>query len=41
MGLLMAELRADFAATRLMGLSSAVISEIETIIADLHGRCAV
>ena len=41
MGLLLADLRADFAATRLMALSSAVISEIETIIADLHGRCAM
>jgi N-methylhydantoinase A len=41
MGLLLADLRADFAATRLMALSSAVISEIETIIADLHWRCGV
>src|SRR6516165_9298637 len=41
MGLLLADLRADFAATRLMALSSAVISEIETIIAELRGRCAV
>src|SRR6516165_3435899 len=41
MGLLLANLRADFAATRLMALSSAVISEIETIIAELRGRCAV
>jgi N-methylhydantoinase A len=41
MGLLLADLRADFAATRLMALSSAVISEIETIIADLDGRCAL
>jgi N-methylhydantoinase A len=40
-GLLLADLRADFAATRLMALSSAVISEIETIIADLHWRCSV
>jgi N-methylhydantoinase A len=41
MGLLLADLRADFAATRLMALSSAVISEIETIIVDLQRRCAV
>jgi len=41
MGLLLADLRADFAATRLMALSAAVISEIEAIIADLRGRCAV
>jgi len=41
MGLLLADLRADFAATRLMALSAAVISEIETIIADLRRRCAV
>jgi N-methylhydantoinase A len=41
MGLLLADLRADFAATRLMALSSTVISEIETIIAELRGRCAV
>jgi len=40
MGLLLANLRADFAATRLLPLSSAVISEIETIIADLRERCA-
>lgn len=41
MGLLLADLRADFAATRLIALSAAVISEIETIIAELRGRCAV
>jgi N-methylhydantoinase A/oxoprolinase/acetone carboxylase beta subunit len=41
MGMLLADLRADFAATRLMALSSAVISEIETINADLHRRCAL
>jgi N-methylhydantoinase A len=41
MGLLLADLRADFAATRLMALSSSVISEIETIIAELRRRCAV
>src|SRR6516164_4868010 len=41
MGLLLADLRADFAATRLMALSSAVIGEIETIVADLRRRCAV
>jgi len=40
MGLLLANLRADFAATRLLALSSAVISEIETIITDLRERCA-
>jgi N-methylhydantoinase A len=41
MGLLLADLRADFAVTRLTALSSAVISEIETIVADLRRRCAV
>jgi N-methylhydantoinase A len=41
MGLLLADLRADFAATRLMALSSTVIGEIETIIAELRRRCAV
>jgi N-methylhydantoinase A len=41
MGLLLADLRADFAATRLMALSSTVVSKIETIIAELRRRCAV
>jgi len=41
MGLLLADLRADFAATRLMALSCAVIGEIETIITELYRRCAV
>jgi N-methylhydantoinase A len=40
MGLLLADLRADFAATRLLPLSSSVISEIEGIVADLRRRCA-
>jgi N-methylhydantoinase A len=40
MGLLLADLRADFAATRLMALSSPVIGEIEAIVADLQRRCA-
>jgi N-methylhydantoinase A len=39
MGLLLADLRADFATTRLMALSSAVIGEIETIIGELRRRC--
>jgi N-methylhydantoinase A len=34
-------LRADFAVTRLMALSAAIISEIATIIAELHARCSV
>jgi N-methylhydantoinase A len=41
MGLLLADLRADFAATRLMALSSAVIGDVEAIVAELRGRCAV
>ena len=41
MGLLLADLRADFAATRLMALSSSVIDEVEAIVAELRGRCAV
>jgi N-methylhydantoinase A len=41
MGLLLADLRADFAATRLMALSSAVIPDVEVIVAQLRGRCAV
>jgi N-methylhydantoinase A len=41
MGLLLADLRADFAATRLLALSSGVTSDIETIITDLRGRCAM
>jgi len=40
MGLLLADLRADFAATRLLALSSSVIGEIESIVAELHTRCA-
>jgi N-methylhydantoinase A len=39
MGLLLADLRADFAVTRLMALSSAVIGEIEVIVAELRRRC--
>jgi N-methylhydantoinase A len=39
MGLLLADLRADFAVTRLLALSSAVIDEIEVIIAGLRRRC--
>jgi len=41
MGLLLADLRADFAVTRLLALSSSVLSEIETIVTELHRRCAV
>jgi N-methylhydantoinase A len=39
MGLLMADLRADFAVTRLIPLSAAKVSEVDTIIADLRQRC--
>jgi N-methylhydantoinase A len=39
MGLLMADLRADFAATRLLALSSAAIADIEMISAGLRRRC--
>ena len=39
MGLLMADLRGDFAVTRLMALSSAKLGEVEAIIADLRQRC--
>jgi N-methylhydantoinase A len=40
MGLLLADLRADFAATRLLALSSSVIGEVEEIVAELRRRCA-
>jgi N-methylhydantoinase A len=40
MGLLLADLRADFATTRLLGLSSAAIEEVEVIVAGLRRRCA-
>jgi N-methylhydantoinase A len=40
MGLLLADLHADFAATRLLPLSSSVIGEVEGIVADLRRRCA-
>jgi len=39
MGLLLANLRADFATTRLLPLSSAVIEDMEGIIAGLRRRC--
>jgi N-methylhydantoinase A len=39
MGLLLADLRADFATTRLLPLSSLVIGEMEEIIAGLRRRC--
>ena len=39
MGLLLADLRADFAATRLMTLSPAVGAEIEVIVDELQRRC--
>src|SRR5271165_2698311 len=39
MGLLLADLRADFAATRLLSLSSSVIGEVEGIVAELRKRC--
>jgi N-methylhydantoinase A len=40
MGLLMADLRADFGVTRLMALSSAEVGEVAAIIAELRQRCA-
>jgi N-methylhydantoinase A len=40
MGLLLADLRADFAMTRLMALSSAIIADVEAIVAELRRRCA-
>jgi N-methylhydantoinase A len=39
MGLLLADLRADFATTRLMALSASVIEEVEVIVAELRERC--
>jgi N-methylhydantoinase A len=39
MGLLLADLRADFAMTRLMALSSAITGEIADITAELRNRC--
>jgi N-methylhydantoinase A len=39
MGLLLADLRADFATTRLMPLSSAAIGEVGVIVAGLRQRC--
>src|SRR5205814_6804325 len=39
MGLLLADLRTDFATTRLMTLSSAAAEEIEAILAGLRQRC--
>jgi len=39
MGLLQADLRADFATTRLMALSSPAIDEVNAIIGELRGRC--
>jgi len=41
MGLLLADLRADFATTRLLPLSAAVIEEMVAIVAGLRGRCNV
>jgi N-methylhydantoinase A len=41
MGLLLADLRADFAATRLLALSAAAIGEIRGIVAELRRRCLV
>jgi N-methylhydantoinase A len=40
MGLLQADLRADFATTRLLALSAAVIDEVKAIVAGLRRRCA-
>jgi N-methylhydantoinase A len=39
MGLLLADLRADFAVTRLLPLPSSVIGEVEAIVAELRRRC--
>jgi N-methylhydantoinase A len=41
MGLLLADLRADFATTRLLPLSLAAIGEIEGILAGLRRRCDI
>jgi N-methylhydantoinase A len=40
MGLLLADLRTDFATTRLMPLSAAAIDDAEAIVAGLRRRCA-
>jgi N-methylhydantoinase A len=40
MGLLLADLRADFATTRLLALSSAIIGDVRDIVAGLRRRCA-
>jgi N-methylhydantoinase A len=39
MGLLLADLRTDFAATRLLPLSSSVIGDVEGIVAELRRSC--
>src|SRR6202007_3022548 len=39
MGLLLADLRADFATTRLMALSSTIIRDVRDIVAELCRRC--
>jgi len=41
MGLLLADLRADFAVTRLLPLSPRVAGEVEAILAELRRQCAV
>src|SRR5580704_11997331 len=41
MGLLIADLRADFAVTRLMALSAAKVTEIEAIICELRQHCEI
>ncbi len=39
MGLLLADLRADFAETRMLELSAVIIEEVEAIVAGLRRRC--
>jgi N-methylhydantoinase A len=41
MGLLLADLRADFAVTRLLALAPAAIAEVEAIVAELRGRAEI
>jgi N-methylhydantoinase A len=41
MGLLLADLRADFAATRLLALSPAAMAEVDAIVAELRRRAEI
>lgn len=40
MGLLLADLRADFAATRLLPLSTAALGDVKALFTSLRGQCA-